>query len=338
MPKPYPPGFRSKALDLVESGRNVREVAAALGIAGSCLHRWRSHDLVERGLKAPSAGAVESAALAAVNQRIQELENEVKILRKAAAAVEEVVPPKRRFELVTGSPMRESRSSSPAWPWVSPARDTTTPGPRPPSARAIRHAWLTDLIGTVYQASRQTYGSPRVHAELVQVHQITVGRNTVAMLMRRQGLSGLPLRLPEPAVGHRHHRHPTREGKIYCCVVIDAFSRWGVGWAIDSRGEHGIQFTSWAFTDPARKAGLLHSLGTVGDPYDNAVAEAFWGRMQTELFNRRRWNTRLELANAIFEYIEGFHNRTRRHSALGWKAPQEFEQHHQLQATVSSQT
>jgi putative transposase len=98
------------------------------------------------------------------------------------------------------------------------------------------------------------------------------------------------------------------------------------------------QFTSWAFTERARKAGLLPSLGTVGDPYDNAVAEAFWGRMQTELLNRHRWNTRLELANAIFEYIEGFHNRTRRHSALGWKTPQEFEKHHQHQAAGSSPT
>ncbi|MFV2214762.1 integrase core domain-containing protein [Actinomadura sp. LOL_016] len=86
----------------------------------------------------------------------------------------------------------------------------------------------------------------------------------------------------------------------------------------------------------ARKAGLLPSLGTVGDPYDNAVAEAFRGRMETELLNRRRWNTRLGLANAIFEYIEGSHNRTRRHSALEWKTPQEFKQHHQLRATVSS--
>ncbi|SNS13022.1 IS3 family transposase [Actinomadura mexicana] len=137
---------------------------------------------------------MESAVLAAANQRIREPENEVKILRKAAAAVEEVVPPKRRFELVTelageGVPVRQSclalgvlRSG------YSNARS------RPPSARAIRHAWLADLIGTVHQASRRTYGSPRVHAELVQAHQITVGRNTVAMLMRRRGLSGLPLR------------------------------------------------------------------------------------------------------------------------------------------------
>ena len=85
------------------------------------------------------------------------------------------------------------------------------------------------------------------------------------------------------------------------------------------------QFTSWTFTERARRAGLLPSLGTIGDPYDNAVAESFWARMQTELLNRQRWDTRVELANAIFEYIEGFHNRRRRHSALGWQTPIEFE-------------
>ncbi|WP_433476386.1 integrase core domain-containing protein [Spirillospora sp. CA-142024] len=79
-------------------------------------------------------------------------------------------------------------------------------------------------------------------------------------------------------------------------------------------------FTSWTFTERARRAGLLPSLGTVGDPYDNAVAESFWARMQTELLDRQRWRTRVELANAIFEYIEGFYNRHRRHSALNYRA------------------
>ena len=84
--------------------------------------------------------------------------------------------------------------------------------------------------------------------------------------------------------------------------------------AIDSRrpspgaiihGGHGTQFTSWAFTSRARNAGLLPSLGTVGDPYNNAVVESFRGCMQAELFNRQRWRTWVELANAIFEYTEG---------------------------------
>jgi transposase-like protein len=87
VPKPYSPEFRRRALDLLSSGRTVRDVAASLGIAESCLHRWKSQDLTDRGLKCPSPGAVESAALAAAQRRIAELEDEVKILRKAAAAV-----------------------------------------------------------------------------------------------------------------------------------------------------------------------------------------------------------------------------------------------------------
>ena len=85
------------------------------------------------------------------------------------------------------------------------------------------------------------------------------------------------------------------------------------------------QFTSWAFTDRALKSGLLPSMGAVGSCYDNAIIESFWGRMQVELLNRKRWNTRLELANAIFEYLEIFHNRRRRHSSLGMLTPAEYE-------------
>ena len=143
---------------------------------------------------------------------------------------------------------------------------------------------------------------------------------------------------------------------MYCCAILDVFSRRVVGWSIDSHqatplvtnalgmaianrdrdaqaetvihSDHGTQFTSWAFTERAKQSGLLPSMGTVGDCYDNAVIESFWGRMQTELLNRKRWNTRLELANAIFEYLEIFHNRQRRHSALGWMTPVEYEKMH----------
>jgi transposase InsO family protein len=145
--------------------------------------------------------------------------------------------------------------------------------------------------------------------------------------------------------------HPTREGKVYCAVVLDAFSRrvvgrsirhsptaaltWNaLGMAVEQRdanrgtvihSDHGTQFTAWTFTDRAKRSGLLPSMGSVGDCYDNAMIEAFWSRMQVELLNTRRWKTRVELANAIFEYIEVFHNRRRRHSALGMRTPIEFE-------------
>jgi putative transposase len=93
---------------------------------------------------------------------------------------------------------------------------------------------------------------------------------------------------------------------------------------------HGSQFTSWAYTQRAKDSGLLPSMGTIGDADDNAVIESFWARMQTELLDRRRWHTRVELANAIFEYLEILHNRRRRHSALGWRTPVEYEKLHAI--------
>ena len=69
-------------------------------------------------------------------------------------------------------------------------------------------------------------------------------------------------------------------------------------------------------------------MGSVGDCFDNAVIESFWSRVQVELLDRRRWKTRVELANALFEYLEVFHNHKRRHSSLGMRTPAEFEKNH----------
>jgi putative transposase len=246
---------------------------------------------------------------------------------------------------------------------------------RTPSARSVRHAWLTDTITAIHAFSHGTYGSRRVHAELRLGRGISVGHGAVELLMNRAGLKGLPghkSRRPRPEtptaadlVSRDFARpprdrlwvtditeHPTREGKIYCAVVLDTFSRRVVGWSIDSsqtaalvtnalsmaignrqpaagstliHSDHGVQFTSWAFTQRARESGLVPSMGSIGDCYDNAMIESFCGRMQTELLNRKKWRTRIELANAIFEYLEIFHNRQRRHSALGMLTPIEYE-------------
>jgi putative transposase len=91
--------FRRQALALLDEGRTVRDVAASLGIAGSCLHRWRRQQRIDQGQVCGISGA-DRSELAAAKQRIRDLEEGVKILRKAAAAVEEVVPPKERFCLV----------------------------------------------------------------------------------------------------------------------------------------------------------------------------------------------------------------------------------------------
>jgi transposase InsO family protein len=213
-----------------------------------------------------------------------------------------------------------------------------------------------------------------VHAELTLGQGVQVGVEAVAVLMRRasiQGISGRPRwrRVPNvPASGdlvarqfHRTDRdrlwvtditeHPTREGRVYCAVVLDVYSRRVVGWSIDStpsatlvtnalgmaikqrrpsggtviHSDQGTQFTSWAFTRRVIDSGLVPSMGSLGDCYDNAMMESFWSRMQVELLDRKSWRMRVELANAIFEYLEIFHNRRRRHSALGMLTPAEFE-------------
>jgi transposase InsO family protein len=245
---------------------------------------------------------------------------------------------------------------------------------RGPSARAVRHALVTETIRQVHLASRGTYGYRRVHAELTLGRGLIVGHGTVELLMARAGLKGAtgapkwrrarPDLLATDLVDRRFTRegvdqlwvtditeHPTREGKVYCAVVLDVCSRRVVGWSIDSsptaalvtnalgmaidtrrpaagtiiHSDHGAQFGSWAFTTRAKQSGLVPSMGSIGDCYDNAVIESFWSRMQVELLDRHRWRTRLELANAMFDYLEIFHNRRRRHSALGWLTPIEFE-------------
>lgn len=90
-----------------------------------------------------------------------------------------------------------------------------------------------------------------------------------------------------------------------------------------------MQFASWAFSQKIRDAGLAPSVGAVGAPYDNAMVESFWARMQVELLNRKRWKTRIELASAIHDYIETWHNTRRRHSALNMLTPTEYENQHQ---------
>ena len=245
---------------------------------------------------------------------------------------------------------------------------------RPPSARMIRHAWLTDQIREVHTASNGTYGARRVHAELTLGRGLVVAHGTVEMLMSRAGIRGVtgrprwrsarPDLVSTDLVERNFARtapnqlwvtditeHPTREGKVYCAVVLDTYSRRVVGWSIDSaptaalvtnalgmaidsrtppsgaviHSDRGVQFGSWAFTDRAKASGLVPSMGSIADCYDNAMIESFWARMQVELLDRRRWNTRIELANAMFEYLEIWHNRRRRHSALGWLSPVEFE-------------
>jgi putative transposase len=144
----------------------------------------------------------------------------------------------------------------------------------------------------------------------------------------------------------------TWEGWLYLAAVQDAFSRRIVGWAM---GEHmraelvvdalqmalerrrpgpglihhsdqGSQYVSLKFGHSARQAGIAMSMGATGDAYDNALAETFFATLKKELINRRSWPTRHGLQTAVFDYIEGFYNRRRRHSTLGYLSPAQYEE------------
>jgi len=244
-----------------------------------------------------------------------------------------------------------------------------------PSDGEIRQLLLSDVIAQVHAQSRQTCGKRRVRAALAIEHGLIVNAKLVSKLMRQLQIQGLPRHkkstrnlaniathddlVERNFVADRPNalwltditEHPTREAKVYCCCVLDIYSRKVVGWAIDRRCEtalvndalsmaaqtraitsstvihsdHGSQFTSWGFSENIRRYGLLGSMGTVGDCYDNSPMESFWGTMQIELLNRKRWTTVVELSVAMAEFIENFYNPSRRHSSLNYLTPNEFE-------------
>jgi transposase InsO family protein len=186
-----------------------------------------------------------------------------------------------------------------------------------------------------------------VHAELTLGRRIAVGLHAVELLMQRAALQGVCGR-------SRYHRIPN--GPTAEDMVDRQFQRTEPNWLwVTDITEHPPrpltstyapckkpvllrsiepgQFTPWAFTQRAIDSGLVPSMGSIGDCFDNAVIESFWSRLQVELLDRKRWRTRIELATAIFEYLV-FHNRQRRHSAPGMLTPVEFEARHKTGAAA----
>jgi len=248
---------------------------------------------------------------------------------------------------------------------------------RKPSKRALEDARLCELIQEAHERSRGTYGSPRVHAELREAHGVRCSRKRVERLMRRLGLQGVHRRRARRPGGPRvlHPifddlvlreftaeapnqlwvaditQHWTFEGWLYLAVVLDAYSRTVVGWAMGERittelivsalemalhnrrpdpgvvhhSDQGPQYTALSFGKHLEKSGVMGSMGAVGSALDNAMAESFFASLQTELLDRRAWPTRSVLKAVIFDYIEVFYNRTRRHSSLDYLSPLEFE-------------
>ncbi len=247
---------------------------------------------------------------------------------------------------------------------------------RPESARRVADRVLAEDVTRVHHASRRTYGSPRVHAELRARGQ-RVSRKRVVRLMREQGLAARRRRRYVATTDSRH-RQPvapnvlardfsparpnttwatdityvgTREGWLYLAVVLDLYSRRVVGWSMSDsidrhlvlsaldmalEGRHpprglvhhsdrGSQYASEDYRSALEARGIECSMSRKGNCWDNAVVESFFSTLKQELVYTTDFNTRAQARLALFEYIEAFYNRQRRHSTLGYVSPVQFE-------------
>jgi transposase InsO family protein len=248
---------------------------------------------------------------------------------------------------------------------------------REPGVRQKRREELVQKIQAAYQASRGTYGSPRVHRELVGQGQ-KVSENTVAKLMSQQQIRSVVHRRFRARTTDSAHPHaiapnrlqrqfdqerpnqawaadityiPTDEGWLYLATVIDLCSRKIVGWsmadhlraelctealemAVKQRkpqkglihhSDRGIQYACGKYRDLLNEHQMLCSMSRRGDCYDNAVAESFFKTLKVELVYQHKYRSRQEAKASIFEFVEVFYNRRRRHSSLGYKSPVEYE-------------
>jgi putative transposase len=251
---------------------------------------------------------------------------------------------------------------------------------RPPSARARADCELSGRIAEIHHRSHATCGAPRIHVELA-AQGIHVGRKRVARLMAAAKICGVSRRKwltttvrdrqarPAPDLVERNFMAPapnrlwvadityipTWAGFLYLAVVLDAFSRKIVGWAMETslrvelvlkalnmalqqrrpvgvihHSDQGSQYTSLAFGQRCENAGVRPSMGSVGDCFDNAMCESFFATLECELLNRRSFKTPAEARSALFEFIEGWYNPHRRHSGLDYLSPMEYERSHSV--------
>ena len=252
---------------------------------------------------------------------------------------------------------------------------------RAPSARAQENAVLGAVITTIYQNSRATYGSPRIHRE-VRDGGWRCSRQRIARLMRETGLRARTRLRWRPETTNSQHGAAvpdnrlqrrfnvkeigganrawcgdvtyirTSEGWLYLAVLIDLGSRMVVGWAMDKslnaelcvsalrmalarrrpqpgllhHTDRGAQYVASDYRELLAAHQLVPSMSRRANCYDNAVAESFFASLRWELLERRQWSTRATVRSAVFEYIEVWYNRQRRHSALGYLSPWQFEQ------------
>lgn len=247
---------------------------------------------------------------------------------------------------------------------------------RKESIRSKEKKKLKEKIKEIHKTSRETYGSPRIHAVMKGQGEIC-SRKRVAKLMQEEKLQAKmrkkwrrTTRINEKVEVTKNYLNqnfltdapnkvwvsdityiPTQEGWLYVAVVMDLFSRKIVGLSMGNRlqtdlvtkalsqalfhrgiekgilhhSDRGCQYTSHEFRELAKRHGIKLSMSGKGHCFDNAVAESFFHTLKTEHVKFCNYRIREEAINSIFEYVEIFYNRTRVHSTIGYKSPEEFE-------------
>ncbi|MBV8200870.1 MAG: IS3 family transposase [Acidobacteria bacterium] len=373
---PYPPEFRRQMVDLVRAGRDPEQLAREFEPSAQAIRNWVAQADRDEGRRDDGLTTLEREELRRLRRENRQLREEREILKKAGGLVRpgERVDPAQAFGFVRANQAAHAVRPLCRLLGVSPSGYYAWLG-RQPSARAVADAALGARIRAIHERSRGTYGAPRVRAELAAEGQ-AASRKRVARLMHAAGLAGVSRRrsfstttrdgqgrqAPDLvdrnfAAGRRDQLWvadityiPTWAGFPYLAVVLDAWSRRVVGWAMATHlrselvldalnmalrqrrpravihhSDQGTQYTSIAFGQRCREAGVRPSMGSVGDCFDNAMCESFFATLECELLDRRRFHSQVEARLAIFDFLEGWYNRHRRHSALGYLSPADFE-------------
>ncbi len=247
---------------------------------------------------------------------------------------------------------------------------------RPVSTRKTDEFRIVSLIEKVHVGSRNTYGSPRIHAILTGMGE-SCSKPKVARLMRLYGIRAKTKRKFKATTNSKHNlpiasnvlardftpESPnkswagdityiwTREGWLYLSVILDLYSRKVVGWAMEptlskdlaikalkmaiwqrqpaegllAHSDRGSQYASGDYQSLLQLHGIVCSMSRKGNCWDNSVVESFFGTLKQEHVFFSEYATRDEARGSIFEWIEAFYNRTRIHSTLGYRSPEEYE-------------
>ncbi|WP_242400756.1 IS3 family transposase [Flavobacterium indicum] len=386
--KIYDPAFKTKAVQLSNERDNISELARELGIKVSLLYKWRK-EYEEFGEGSfPGKGNLkltpEQEKIVELEKKLKDAELERDILKKGNRHFFQERSMKYKFikhheylfSIEKMCKVLEVGSSS-YYKWKS----------KTLSKRTIRKNEIKQQITTIYFASKQRYGSPRITIELNTLGY-KISRITVAKYMNELGLKSKLSKKFKVTTDSKHNylvvenvlnrnfmvANPskvwvsdityiqTKEGFLYLTTIIDLYDRKMIGWSLSNtmntedttlsawkmaiknrivekglifHSDRGVQYANKKFANTIESYGVIRSMSRKGNCWDNAVAESFFKSLKTELIYGNKLITKKQMELEIFEYIEIWYNKKRRHSSLNYKTIEEFNNQKNIYKNVA---